>query len=200
MEDIRNMYAENQSKMEVSGKALQSIPKFVVKKFGKDGYKRWLDAISAEAHNIFILPIKQGNWFPLKETLIEPSANIAQLFYDWDLKAAAWELGRFSADCGMSNVRKLIVKAGSAQFFLTRACEYLVSYYKPVNTVLSEINDSSAVYRITEFPEMDKMIEYRIGGWLERALEINGCKSVRVEIPKSLAGFHPYTEFNITWE
>ncbi len=34
----------------------------------------------------------------MKSLLLEPFANVAQLFYQWYLKAAAWEFGRESAD------------------------------------------------------------------------------------------------------
>jgi len=53
---------------------------------------------------------------------------------------------------------------------------------------------------ILKFDEPDEAIEYNIGGWIERALEISGVKNVKVEIPKSLAHNDSYTEFNVSWE
>ncbi len=190
----------NSVKMEVSGKAIASIPKFVQKRFGKEGYKKWLDAISAEAHNIYILPIELDQWYPLKETIIEPCANIAQLFYKWDLKQAAWELGRFSSDFGIKTVYKLFIKVGSTHFFLNKAGEFMSTYYRPAAIQAMDLSESSGKLRITEFPEMDKTIEYRIAGWTERTMEINGCKNVKIEITKSMTSKSPYTEFLITWE
>jgi len=187
-------------KMEVRGKAIASIPKFVSKNFGKKGYQQWLDAISAEAHNIYILPIKENDWYPLKETIIQPCANIAQLFYQWDLKEAAWTSGRFSADFSLSSVYKLFVKMGSASFFLNKATEYMNDYYRPAAVEVGEITSDTAIIRITRFPEIDKTIEYRIAGWIQRALEINGCKNVMIEIPNSLMDFKPCTEYKVSWE
>lgn len=191
---------KNNVKMEVRGKAIASLPKFVQKNFGQEGYEKFLDAITAEAHSVFILPIKLNEWYPLKETLIQPCANIAQLFYSWDLQKAAWELGRFSADFGIKNVYKLAIKIGSTDFFLNKASEFMGSYYRPATITIGEINDNYADFRITEFPEIDKTVEYRIGGWMQRTMEINGCKSVNVDITKSLTEGNSCTELRITWQ
>ena len=194
------MTEDNNIKMQVSGKALAPMPKFVQKKFGKEGLQRWLDAISAEAHQVFLFPIKPTDWFPLRETIIEPSANIAQLFYNWDLKAAAWDLGRFSADYGINNVSKLFIKLGNTQLLLNKAPEFLSSYYVPSDIQIVESAENGGKFRIIKFPEIDKTIEYRIAGWVQRALEINGCKNVNIDISKSLTNLNPYSEFVVTWE
>jgi hypothetical protein len=187
-------------KMEVRGKAIASIPKFVIKKFGKEGYEKFLDAISADAHSVFILPIKLNDWYPLQETLIQPCANIAQLFYKWDLEKASWELGRFSADFGIKTIHKLAIKMGSTEFFLNKASEFMSSYYRPATIGVGEIKNGYAELHITEFPEMDKTVEYRIAGWTQRTMEINGCKKVKVEITKSLCDLKSFTEMQITWK
>ena len=186
--------------MQVKGKAIASIPKFVQKNFGKEGYTNWLNAISAEAHNIFIQPIEQNEWYPLKETIIQPLANIAQLFYQWDIKKAAWESGRFSADFGLGGVYKLFVKVGSVSFFLNKVSEYMESYYHAAKFEASEITESSAKLILTHFPEIDNSVEFRIAGWTERFLEINGCKNIKIEIPKALSNRKPCTEYVLSWE
>ena len=54
--------------------------------------------------------------------------------------------------------------------------------------------------RITDFSEMDKIIEYRIGGWMERAIEICGCTNVTINITNSLAENDPFTEYKVSWK
>ena len=46
---------------------------------------------------------------------------------------------------------------------------------------------------------MDRVIEYNIAGWMERALEITGCREVKVEITKSAAQQNTCTEYKVTW-
>jgi hypothetical protein len=195
------MIENNQEKiMEVRGKVIASIPKFVIKYFGKEGYEKWLDAISAEAHNIYILPIELKGWYPVQVTLIKPCANIAQLFYQWDLKKAAWELGRFSSDFGLKNIKRLFIKLGSTAFFLNKAPDFMNDNYRPAKMEAVEVTDSTAVLRLTEFQDIEKTVEYRIAGWTERTMEINGCKNIKIDITKSKTEFKPYSEFHISWE
>jgi hypothetical protein len=132
--------------------------------------------------------------------MVEPSANVAQLFFDWDAKAAAWEMGRFSADFGLKHFYKLFIKIGSSSFFLKKSTEFMAGYYKTAAIEMKEVTNSSCMFRITKFPEMHKIVEYRIAGWVQRALEINGCKNVTVDIPKSLTELKPYSEFRVSWE
>jgi hypothetical protein len=194
------MVEENKINMQVSGKVLIQMPKFITKHFGKEGLDRWLEAISVEAHRVFIFSIKTSDWFPMQETLIKPLANIAQLFYNWDIKAAAWDLGRFSADASLKNVYKIFIKLGSTQLFFNKSSEFLTSSYRPCSVEIVDIKDNGGIFRITEFPEMDKAIEYRISGWVQRALEINGRKDIKIEIPKSITDFKPYSEFHVSWK
>lgn len=186
--------------MEVKGRAVKSIQQYVRKKFGQEGFERWLSAISTEAYMVYSQPIDTDQWFPLKTILVDPTANIAQLFYEWNLKDAAWEFGRFSADFGLKGPYRLLVKLGSPKFFVQKSPEFMSAYYRPSIIETIESRDGSATVHITKFPEMDKTIEYRIGGWMERALEINGCQNVKVNITKSLTSFEPYTEYKITWD
>ncbi len=184
----------------VKGKAIASIPKFIVKKFGKKGLQRWFDAISAGAHQIFIFPVKPDEWYPVRTAIIEPSANIAQLFYDWDIKKAAWEMGRFSADYGLGSVSRMIVRMGPSGYLVKKSSEILNSYYKPITADTIDITPNSGILRIKDLPGIEKTLEFRISGWMERALEISGCKNIKINIAKSLTEGHPYTEFRVSWE
>jgi hypothetical protein len=42
-------------------------------------------------------------------------------------------------------------------------------------------------------------VEARIAGWMQRALEINGCKNIIVKMPKSLTKGDPVTEYLVNW-
>lgn len=193
--------AKNDSKkMYVRGSVIASIPRFVQKKFGKKGYQQWLDAVSAETHNIYVLPIKDNEWYPLKEAIIQPAANIAQLFFNWNLKEAAWALGRFAVDSGLKTGYKVFVKMSSAASLIKKAGEFMGSAYKPAAAEVGEITEKTAILRITDFPEIDKTTEYHMSGWTQRILEINGLKSVRVETTRSLTNFQPCTEFLTSWD
>jgi hypothetical protein len=184
---------------EVKGVIIHSMPKSILDKFGQYGLKRWLELISPYARKLYSSEIDREAWFPLKETLIKPMANIAQLFYDWDLKAASWEFGRLSADVKYHGILKLLVKIPSANTLVNKAGEYLPTYYRPCSITVPVSEPKYCVMRVIRFPEMDKTTEYRICGWLERSLEITGCKGIKVDIVKSLTNSQPVSEYELRW-
>ncbi len=185
---------------EVKGVIIHSIPKSILDKFGPYGLKRWLELISPQARKVYCSKIDPEAWFPLQETLVKPMANIAQLFYDWDLKTAAWEFGRLSAEVRFRGVLKLLIKIPSANSLINKAGEFMASYYRPCSISVPVSEPNFCMVRISHFPELDKTTEYRICGWMQRALEIAGCKQVKVDIVKSLANFQPISEYELHWK
>ena len=185
--------------MDVRGAILISLIQHVRQEFGQGGFAKWLNLVTPEARLILLSEIDEEGWYPLKTAMIEPMSNMAQAFYNWDLKKAAWLFGRFSAEYRFKGLKRLLLKLPSANYFVAKAGEFLPSYYRPCTIEVPENDEKRAVVRITEFPEMDKTTEFRIAGWIERGLELNGCKDIQVEIRKSLTNFDRFTEYVIRW-
>ena len=185
--------------MEVKGEAILSIPIFILKKYGKKGFNQWLDSISAEARKVYGSHIHKSDWFPLKEIMIEPTAKCCELFFN-NSYMGAWQCGRYSAEYGLKGIYKVLVKLASPQILIKKSGPIIASYYKPSSLEVVESSKNSAVVHITLFPEIEKIIEYRIAGWMERAAEICGCKNVTVNITKSLTENYPYTECKVSWK
>lgn len=186
--------------MRVRGSLLATLPKIIKKKFGEEGLDQWLTKISPEARELYLNSIDAREWYPMQSSLLEPFANVAQLFYHWDVKAAAWEFGRLSAEVRFKGIAKALMKIPSANFFINKGFEYMKSYYDPCRIEILENGDKKGVLRLLEFPEPSSTVEYRVCGWVQRGLEISGCKDVTVEISKSLVNLDPYTEFVVTWK
>ncbi|MCE5251514.1 hypothetical protein LLG96_14975 [bacterium] len=185
--------------MEVKGEALLSIPLFILKKFGNKGYERWLDSLSPHAREVYSSPIHKGDWFPLRQLIIEPTQKICELFFNNSYRGA-WECGRYSAEYGLKGFYRILVKLSSPQILIKKAGPILSSYYKPSAIEIGESGKNFVQVRITKFPEIDKLIEHRIAGWMERAIEVCGCKNVTVVILKSLTENQPCTEYKISWK
>jgi hypothetical protein len=186
--------------MRVRGSLIATLPKIIRKKFGDDGHEKWITKISPEARELFLNSIDSKEWYSLKKMLLEPFANVAQVFYDWDIKAAAWEFGRAGADIRFWGPSKALMKIPSPGFFVNKGFDYLKTYYDPCRVELVENEKNRCVQRVVEFPEPSSTVDYRVCGWVQRGLEICGCKDVQVEISKSLVNLDPYTEFIVTWK
>lgn len=185
--------------MEVRGKALETIPRGVLDNFGDDGLQQWLEKIPEEARELYSAKIDTKAWYPLKKMLVEPMANIAQLFYDWDLEKTGWEFGEFSVRYGIKGLHRLGFKTLPPSYFISKAVEILPSYYRPSKIDVLENRKGYACFRITEFPEIDKTTEFRIAGWMLTALKINNQKEPEVKVAKFLSNLDPYTEYHLSW-
>jgi hypothetical protein len=184
--------------MRVKGSAIASLPKFVDSKFGPDGLKRWKDSLSEEARGFYSEAILVSRWYPIKEAFIEPTRKCCELFYGGSLKGA-WEMGRFSADIGLKGVYRLFIKFGSPGFIISRANTILTSYYEPSDGKVVESEKNRAILRLTQLPDKSDIFENRLCGWIERALELSGCRGVKLQITKSFAKGDDYSEFLVTW-
>jgi hypothetical protein len=184
--------------MQVKGTAISSIPDFISGRFGKEAFHHWLNTLSDGAKKVYGGSILAGSWYPVKEIMVEPTRKMCELFYHGDLRGAK-EGGRFSAEKGLKGVYRIFVKFGSPEFLIRRASTIFTSYYQPSEMKVVSEGDRKAVVHITNFSEPSQLIENRIAGWMERALEISGCKGVKIQISQSLAKGAPYTEFIATW-
>ncbi len=185
--------------MVVKGIALESTPKFILKKLGEDAHKKWINSLSENAKKVYSMPIFNHKWYSLKEYLLDPTMILCELFFNGDIEKVL-DIGRFSAENSLKGIYKIFIKLGSPEFILKKASMVLSSYYQPSSIEVTELLKYKCTVRITKFEEMHRIIENRIIGWIEKALEISGAKNVKIQTTKSLTKKDEYTELIITWE
>ena len=183
--------------MEVKGAAIVPMEKFITENFGEESYALWFDSLSQEAKEVYKAPFS-AFWYPMKEILIDPTEKICEILYEGNIKGA-WECGRFSAQHALKGIYKIFIKFGSPGFLLSKASTILPQYYKPSDIKILNSEKNSATMQMM-FEESYNVLEYRIGGWIEAALEISGCKNVSVKINSSLAKGDEATEYSASWE
>ena len=185
--------------MQVKGTAVQSIPLFVRATFGDKGYEKWLQSLSDPVRHTLSMNILDNAWFPLNAGVVEPALKLCKLFYGGSMNGAV-EAGRFGAEYGLQRVVKLSIANVSPEFLISRADEILTNYYQPSAIELVNRGPKSATLRITKFETPHPVIEHRIKGWMERALEVSGARIASVHIRQSMTNGAPYTEFVASWE
>lgn len=183
--------------MEVKGTAVRSTPLFVRKQFGSR-FDEWIGSLSGKATGIMGSKVRTDMWYPLQEAFVEPTRGICDLFFGGESRGA-WELGRFSADYALWGLYRLFVRIGSPGHLIKRAGTIFSTYYRPSEMTLVESTPHKAVLHMTLFPEPEELVELRIGGWMERALQISGCSGVQMKITKSLTRADELTEFVGEW-
>ena len=185
--------------MEVKGSAVVILPKFIKSSFGTKNFNLWLDSLSEEAKEVYKSKVLITSWFPLKTIFTEPTRKMCDLFYKKDIMGA-WEVGRFSAEYALKGFYKAYVKVATPQALTKRASQIFSTYYRPSSMKIDDISEKRTILKITEFPEMDIIVEMRILGWIEKILEICGCRNISLNVVKSLCHGDSVSEIELTWD
>jgi hypothetical protein len=171
---------------------------FIREKF-PNYYDEWLDSLSPESRRIHKNAIMAFENYLIYDAVVEPTEKACELFYNGNGRGA-WESGIFSASYALNSFYKIFFKFGSPQFIINKASRVFTSYYSDGELRVSETSENSVVLQIVKFGEPYEIIEAGIGGWVEGALQLMGCKNISVKITKSMAKGDNVTEFVATWE
>ncbi len=184
--------------MEIKGTAVIAIRDYV-KRNHPEQYTDWLGKLSEESREIYSAVIDSSKWYPIGSAGVEPTKIAIEMFFRGDYEKGAWEAGKFSAQKALTGIYKIFVKASSPGYIIQRASRIFATYYQPCQMDVLERTDTSVLLEISNMTESDVVIEYRIGGWIEKALEISGAKKVTIDYPKSIARGDTVTQMNINW-
>jgi len=184
--------------MEVKGTAIKSISEYV-KQNHQNRYREWVNALPGDTQKIVKDGIYATDWYPLEQGAIIPTKKLSELFFNSD-RDAAWAAGRYSAEYGLKGVYKLYVRMSKPGHIISRAGKIFTTYYRPSEMEVCNHTPNSVELKITKFDKPHKLIEYRIAGWVEKALEMSGCKEIRITIRKSLTKGDDETLYKISWK
>lgn len=166
--------------MKIKGTAVKSTPQFVKDRF-KDSYTKWMNSLPNEAKAIMGKPINVTEWYPLTESVIQPTETIGKLFFE-DNNEAAFEVGRYSAEVALKGVYKVFMLIATPAFMITRATKIFSTYYDPAEIKMIESSANGTTIEIRKFKERDSIIGYRIVGWMYKAIEMMNKKNIQYKI------------------
>jgi hypothetical protein len=185
--------------MFVRGISVKSVSDFVRDHF-PERYIDWLDILPQESYLIYSTQIFNDNWYPLVEAIRLPVETIAEMFYDNNIHDTAWLIGAANAEFTLTGVYRSFIQLGKPQYLIQRATSLMNLHFKPATLEVIGSSDNSVCLHITQFEDISPTIEYIIGGWIHRALEITGCSNPRITIPRSLTLNDNLTEYLISWQ
>ncbi len=185
--------------MQVKGTAIKSTRDFMQNKF-PDLYTRWIDSLPKESRSIFTSTIDASSWYPIDEGYKIPVKKILELCYADDYQKGADLIGSYSAESALRGIYKVFLLIASPQYLVQRASKIFTTYFDPSNIEAKQVNSHSIEVRISSFDSIDENIEYRIAGWIRKALELANCEEPQYIINKSLAKGDTCTEILITWK
>jgi len=185
--------------MQVKGTGIKTTKAFVKTNF-LSGYNHWIDSLSPKSKELYTGNTEFTEWFPIKEAYIDPVNKIIEQFYNGDSKAAGEALGKFSAEYALKGVYKVFLLVASPQFLMKRATKIITTYYQPCEISVADNGNKSVILTISKFASINPALEYRIGAWCEKALELTNCRSPKYSIRKALTKGDNVTELVFNWE
>ncbi len=184
--------------MKAKGTAVKSIESFIKEKHSEQ-YNDWLHALPEASRKLFINGIKTNEWYDVNQAIINPTQKMMELFFRNDIKGA-WENGRYGAEKALKGIYKIYVKATTPYHIIDRAGRAFAAYYSDSDISTQNKQKNSVDFIIEYMPIANDIIEHRIGGWCQKALEISGCKNVQVRIVESLTRKDKRTLYKLSWE
>lgn len=184
--------------MEIKGTAVIAVRDFVKDRY-PGRFKQWIESLPDDSKAIFTEAIEATKWYPIDYGAAIPTKTIAKMFFNNDLVKGAWESGRYSAEVALKGIYKIFVMVSTPSYLIARASRVFSTYYRPCEMKTIKNEGNNLVLHVSGMSNPQKVIEYRIAGWIEKALEISGSKDISVEITKSMTKNDELTEFTITW-
>ena len=184
--------------MEIKGVVVKSVSDFVRSKFS-DRYDEWVKCLPDESKQIFEKTIFLSKWYPMREGVVIPTQFIGKLFYGNNDRQAAWQSGRYAAQANLKGIYRILAKIISYSFVFSKSGRIFSTYFRIGSLSVVRNGQRNVVVQLKDFHNPDQLVEFRIAGWIEHALEISGCNGVIVVITKSMAKGHRVTEYIIQW-
>jgi uncharacterized protein (TIGR02265 family) len=160
----------------VKGTAVQSSLRYVRERFGEEALEGLLTALPA-ADRAPLGSVLASSWYPMDAFLRFMQEARRQL--SAREPDVVRNMGRASADYGVTGVYKVFFKVGSPQFIISRATRVFSSYYDTGRIAVVESRDGRAVVEVSGLEGSAPEFCQRILGWMERTIELAGAKGLR---------------------
>ncbi|MCK5536753.1 MAG: hypothetical protein KAI79_07990 [Bacteroidales bacterium] len=184
--------------MEVKGIVTKSISDYVKANYSQQ-YVEWEDLLTPETVRILDKRRFLHQWHSIDTGVDLPNKALAQLFFDNDVNKAAFMSGRYSAEQSFNGVFRVLLVVISPNMLIQRASRLLGTFYKPSTTKIKKLAKKH-IQMSVGMEVKSEIIEYRIAGWVQRAIEIANGSNVSVEIYKSFAKGDEQLVYDINWQ
>ena len=185
--------------MEVKGTAIKTTRDFIKTKF-PEKYNTWINTLPPASKSLYESALDAAGWYPLMEAYIIPITKIVELFYGNNAKTGGEELGMYSAEVALKGFYKVFLLVASPNFLIQRASKIFTTYYQPSRIEVETVSSNSALLKILDFKGIDAALEYRIAGWILKALELANCSEPAYQIKSAISRGDKETDILYIWK
>jgi uncharacterized protein (TIGR02265 family) len=181
---------------QVKGVAVVSTLRFIKDRFGDAGLRETLAALDAADREAFSNPLVSA-WYPLPQML--RLMRQAEARFGGQLPNIHREMGRASADYGLTTVYKIFYKIGSPQFIISKGSRVFSSYYQYGQLEVPESGPGFANAVLRDFKDGGPEYCERIFGWMTRTMELCGTRNLRTSHVTCVHRGDPVCRFEGVW-
>ncbi|MBN2274354.1 MAG: hypothetical protein JXR41_14430 [Bacteroidales bacterium] len=185
--------------MEVKGTAIKTTRDFIKTRF-PDRYKDWFNSLPDKSKALYETALDATGWYPLDDAYTCPINKAIEMFYPGDPKKGGEEIGKYSAEVALKGFYKVFLLVASPTYLIQRASKIFTTFYQPSKIEVEVVNSNSAILKIIDFEGIDEALEYRIAGWVLKAVEMANCKEPVYEMRSSLAKGDKETAIAYIWK
>lgn len=165
--------------MKVKGSALRSSMSFLREHYPLPTVERILGGLPEEDRKILTPPILTSAWFPA-EALCR-LAHGMEKETPGDPEELYLRLGKQSCEDGLNTVYRLFFQIGSPSFIIKRISQVWSNYYDEGKMAIISSTSNTVHVRLEGAALPDAAMCTRITGWMTRALELSGGKSIALD-------------------
>jgi hypothetical protein len=165
--------------IQVKGTAPASTIRFVVERFGAPALAQIAAELPPEQRAAVEAGLLVSAWYPF--SLLINLSRAVEKHFGRQVPRIQHEMGRASADYGLTTVYKFFFRIGSPQFILSGASSLFRNYYTTGSLRAAVAEPGHAVMELTDFGEPAPELCERLGGWYERTIELAGGKAFRMK-------------------
>lgn len=164
-------------RVKVRGTALLSCERYLTERFGKAAWPRVLSGLDADDRERLEDVVDSERY---RFSLLLKVGRRAQELFGAQEPRLHEEMGRASADHGVSGLYKVLFRMGSPKFIISQAPQVWNSHFNSgeMRAVLAE--KDRAVVELADFAEPAPEVCERVMGWLARCVELAGGDKVQI--------------------
>jgi len=185
--------------MEIKGTSVKITHEYVREKFPHE-YEKWKHALPPKQQSIYNEAIIAGNWYPLKDAILEPTRVIADLFFCGNQQKAHREVGIYSSKSALTGIYRAFLLVATPSYILQRAQAVWTTFYRPADFKIIEATSTKAVFEINGFTKDEVLLFQRLDGWVCATIELTRRKIVKTEIRIVERGPKVTAYFTVIWE
>ncbi len=168
---------------------------------GTEACERVLRRLSQADQQVLRGMLLPSSWYPA-DLLMRFEMTIAALLSRGDRRVLFVDMGQFTADTnlGTTGVQRPYLREGDPHFLLRNVPRMYSAQHSDGTRTYEQTGPRSAIVRtLVESGEVDPDDCLTAVGWLRRAIELSGGKSVAVEEARCRAKGAPSCDFVCSW-